>query len=124
MDGCHRCGRAFETDSQLALQDFQSTYWREPVVSCPFCGALHQKESRLSRLIAWLAALLLVLVFLSIWFALAIVLALYIYFDRTLDVMSVGAVLGLIVIAVYPGKYVFAAVKTLFEKRKIKCLEE
>lgn len=124
MDECHRCGRAFEADSQPASQGFQSTYWCEPVVSCPFCGVLHQKESRLSRLTAWLATVLLVLVFLSIWLALAIVLALYIYFDRTLDAMSVGAVLGLIAVAIYPGKYVFAAVKALFATRKMKCLEK
>ena len=116
MINCNRCGQAF--------LDAHDSFWREPVLVCSSCGARHQKESRLSRLIAWMIALPLILVLLFCWFALAILLAQLIYFEGKLTLVNAGAAIGLIVIPIYPGKYLFATIRELLSQRKILCLEK
>lgn len=106
------------------LPDVESSFWREPVFNCPSCGARHQKENRLSRLISWMIAVPIVLLFLFIWLALAILLAQLVYFEGRLTLLIAGAAIGLIAIPVYPGKYLYAAVRELLSRRKILCIEK
>jgi len=113
---CNRCDQMFP--------NAEGSFWREPILECPSCGARHQRESRLSRLITWIIALPLVLLFLFIWLALAILLAQLVYFEGRLTLLSAGATIGLIAIPVYPGKYLYAAVKELLSRRKILCIEK
>lgn len=113
---CYRCDHMF--------QDTKGSFWREPVFKCLSCGARHQRESRLGRLISWCIAVPVILVFLLIWFALAILLAQLIYFEGSVTLLSAVGAIGLVVIAIYPGKYLYAAVRELLSKRKILCLEE
>ena len=113
---CSRCDHM--------LPDAEGSFWREPVHNCPSCGTRHQRESRLGRLVSWCIAMPVILVFLFIWLALAILLAQLIYFEGRLTLLSSGAAIGLIMIPVYPGKYLYAAVKELLSKRKTRCLEK
>jgi len=65
-----------------------------------------------------------ILVFVFFWLILAILLAQLVYFEGRLTLLIAGAAIGLIVIPVYPGKYLYAAVRELLSPRKILCIEK
>ena len=113
---CSRC--------EQILVDTQGSFWREPVLKCPSCGVRHQRESRLGRLVSWCIAVPVILVFLFIWFVLAILLAQFIYFDGRMTLLSAFGTIVFVVIPIYPGKYLYAAVRELLSQRKILCIEK
>ena len=116
MVRCNRCG--------AEVPDLAGTFWREPILVCPSCGARHQRETRFWRLVSWAVISPFVIAFVVAWSALAIVVVLYIYSEAHLSLSALGAVIALVVVAVYVGWHLFGGIKDLFAKREATCIEK
>ena len=113
---CNRCGTEFPESVR--------SFWRERVMACASCGSRHQRESRLSRAASWAVAFPLVVAFAAGWLALFVTLVLFSFNEGRLSLGSVGSLLALAIVALYPGKYIFGAIKGLSAPREVMCLEK
>lgn len=93
-------------------------------MACPSCGSRHQRESRLSRAASWAVAFPFVIAFAAGWLALFVTLVLFTVNEGRLSLGSAGGLLALAIIALYPGKHVFGAIKDLSARREVICLEK
>lgn len=93
-------------------------------MACPSCGSRHQRESRLSRAASWAVAIPFVVAFAAGWLALFVMLVLFTFNEGRLSLGSVGGFLALAIVALYPGKHIFLAIKGLSARREVMCLEK
>ena len=116
MANCNRC--------ESPLPETPGGYWREPVLVCQSCGARHQREERIERLISWTVFLIVAIPFLLGWGALITTLSLYAISERQVTLVTGPLLLALLLVGLYAARGALNAIRDLSSKRNILCLEK